>query len=1815
MTAVTEDVRYEQEILSTEQGRRSSQIREQACRLSERGDLHGAHALFIEAAESFDTDDPGAAAAAAWYDLGESFKKISFVHSIEDLREAERFLRLTIASPARQRAKLRLARSHDALGQTLRRFAQLDRDREERDRLFAEALQNLERACELAEPVGLEDAAGYHHNRGLALEQLERLPEAIDAFRTSLRHLDRADSLGLQAKPSLRPKCRLHLGQALLSRGRRTDLELVLQITKNLIDEGQPSPTAAAHLLAARALLAKGERYHEPAARHLAAVIPHDLPNEHDHELIDLLVEVGDTKTAVVAARQARVRALHERKGAMADHVADRCAEKAQRFAVREARIHVDEGRAIDAFLALENASGLRYYDAVKQYLWRPGSPAFAALTRRKVTNDTLAVQIDDFAARQAFLAAEHQPEALDLAIREHERILQVSSPTEAQALYYERMIAALQRARRHPSPRASLRAQAQELLTQGERLYRAMEAADPSFRRDVRALNEDCSAERLRAMLAEQPGFVLLRLHLSDRLIAASVWLDDDGLQGACASFPLPDRIGELLSLKEIPSREAPEVTTILESLDLSDVLPSRAPRRHVVVLPSSLAARIPWAAAGPRGATLLDRFDAISYLPILTPLQGRQPPRAPRNGTTTLLPGEALRKPTKFHGAAFSTALERETVLWDEQADVDAAWRAAQQSDVVVFYTHGHHGDLDGGIELAGGRLRYWELGSSWAGCERVELWACQTGVNVPTDWLTPPFVDEAFGLDIAFHRIGVRSTIGTLWSVPDAITAYIVRWYRHELHGGCDAPTALARAQRRWRDDLIPKVRRLLEHASGATLVEAMAAELDVNPDDLELDLELSDLATTPLSDQRQRFLDRLAHPKSWAGYRFVGVCERRPTEPWTEEVDRPLTAEEQAQVERFLHEAEQEEVPGGPYDALEAALVEAHQLADDASPTPEQAIRIARLYSDRWTSSHRHNVLRGLAWLHEALAVPDLGAAVRHALELEVAWLWLELARGELPHESLRPLYPASQVALARVEALLASHAEDPQARIMSTWVRVLRTAEEPESDSPYQHQVGLSTWSAALELPADTYGGLRAREAALTLVALDADITVEQASGVLDALQADVARDRIRLEDIFIIERLRLRAMELGDRFELPIEAPHQSVRSHRDLARHLDLMNARKLKGSPDDLALFKAALEDDVGALEGAFWGYPSDRSNCWISSGSPGLAWHRTIGAYSAAKLQQGLHDTAVHFVASIQMGADLRIGVLNARARMGGVAGEHVLGVSRLVRGRELLLQQLDDAAHLGDQTSNGVEPYERDPFLWPAARLHEISEEDFPLALTGWTLADSVRIWSSTPKICRTAAFAVERVVGGLDQAVAEDWSELERRLETELPDGLGPKHQHVLEAFVSCLQPSATLREVEDEIRSLAEHYAILGAFVGGAGELQMAAIWRHAGGLYQRVFGGQAGRALHAARALALIVGPCREDEPDFPTLASRATMFDILRSHLEDGLRAVLPSDATTDAPRQLLVLAPGPLRGAPWSALRGHERPLRETFSSISLLPHVGFERPPRLFPLRPVEPYTVCALGVDDDDPGATVIETLRRLRRVEATAEPTGPISSPTIVEVDVIDAHGPKLRDLRLYGSRCISTVNAATEGIELRGGRVYTVRNMSRTVLPQCACVELWAATGSQGEAGAIQAADRDAMPSLVRAFLQAGAAGVLDLAWPVPKLVKALVCEAFGLRRAFGDTPGVRALNEALLETQRLLHAWRVEQRRGGNLHATLAWLDEARRRRIEGLGADPELVVPLRVPASSRDADPELLVADVTGEIHLAAFRWWGT
>lgn len=136
------------------------------------------------------------------------------------------------------------------------------------------------------------------------------------------------------------------------------------------------------------------------------------------------------------------------------------------------------------------------------------------------------------------------------------------------------------------------------------------------------------------------------------------------------------------------------------------------------------------------------------------------------------------------------------------------------AGRADVISFYTHGRHAsDAGPSIDLADGALGVGQVADEWAGAERVELWACQSGVSLPLDWLTPVGVDEPFGLDFQLLRLGARSAIGTLWDVPEVVTAAIVRDYRRRLGESIAAPAALAAAQRWWLNEGSPALVALL------------------------------------------------------------------------------------------------------------------------------------------------------------------------------------------------------------------------------------------------------------------------------------------------------------------------------------------------------------------------------------------------------------------------------------------------------------------------------------------------------------------------------------------------------------------------------------------------------------------------------------------------------------------------------------------------------------------------------------------------------------------------------------------------------------------------------------------------------------------------------------------------------------------------------------------------------------------------------------------------------------------------------------------
>jgi CHAT domain-containing protein len=1822
---------YQRACDATPTGRRSRELRDHAQALARRGDPVAAHALFAEAAGLFSAEDKSEAAAACWYDLSESLCAVPVGAEPENLAEAERLLRRAVASPARQRDPLRLAQTHDALGRVLRRLA-APTDADHRSLEEAETAQrSAVRIAEAAGAIAWELLAGYLHNLGNLRVQRGEFDDAVRIFEAAEQRLREARShpvqqLRRQFMPPLGdvlPMVRLHLADALLRRG--GDRTRAHDLLRAAIDSGDARVGAQARLVIARELIGDRPSHFEAALAHLSAIDFWQLDDARQEAFVGLLLDAGGGEHALAVLRAAISQALQRRQTAMADHIADEAAAAAQRFAGLAARTHADRRAPVEAFLVLENTSGLRYHDAVTEFAWSPQDPVTQALHVGDQVLRSSAAMLDDLASRLSFVAPPEQRAIVrELSARHesaHGRVEDPRVPCGGE-LPVERALAlaggALRAALASPSVVVALREQAARLRDQHGVLHDEICRRDPRADPGQHRWNHGLDADGLRRLLDEVSGTVLLRVHLGAEFFAVAVWLEDGVVVGQTLRRPLSDDAQTQLDALvhrahghpaklAVPAAEPP-LDALLGALDLADVVPSAAVRR-LVILPSLFASLVPWPAVACGDAPLVERFDAIGQLPSLTPLAMRQAASPARTGTLLVAPGAATpARATHFHALAFEGEGATATRLEDARATVAATRSAAPGADVVAFFAHGRHVGADAGsLALADGDLVLHESGGAWWGCERVELWACETGVNVSLDRLTP-YVDEAFGTDIDFHRLGARSTIGSLWSVPDLVTALLVRKYRALVREGCGAAEALTRAQRWWISEVVPHVRERCRGVRRADLPRVLAGQLGVPVTDDDL---RAALGPVPLDDTlTDREIDETATawaaPRAWAGFRFVGVEERRPVGTQNPEATRPLVPAEREQLRSLL------DAPPAPrldVDVLQTgAIAEAVGAAGDVSAA--QAVAVARRFAERGAASPRHNLLRALAWLHEALARRIGTRDEMTRLRIEAAVCWLELARGDETQPILRAFGGVDAVFLARARMVL-SGLDGPEPTIVRAWLAHLAAPPEDAAAADQARRTALV--DAALGTPDDTFAGLRARSlVAELLLEQDRDRPVPPA--LVATLEAAAARAGEVPDARFLLWRIAnlLAALPRGERARAPV-APH--MLTHREILRGFRTAY-REPFVTLHGVAGVRAYASDAITRIEGTLWGFVGDPpGSFWSISGSPGTAWAAAVGEYLSGQVRS-IDDRgfAAHWLASIQMGADLRLGAHHAWSRLAlpeGVAQALDPSIAAWCRG--LLLQRLEDAARLRDESAppGAPRPHRGDPFALSSENLERVAAES-PSGLAAWDLAQPMVEGTDLARGARTAAFRAERTIAFFDDETAACCDHLtEARNAARVTAAVEPPP---LTAAIDWPRHARDLTEMEEAVRQLPLHRALLGVVIGGRGELLLALAATTTDGLVQRTFATEPGIGLRARDLLVhLLLG-----ESPVPAArragGERAAAWLELCELLGEPLRLAL---SALDRPDDfhLAVIAPGALRAVPWGALRVGDHALDEHVAAVVLLPSLTFGQTPAPFELSAAG--RICVLGAAAEDEsisfGERVLQSLRARERDTLAAEPTH-VTTRDVVERMVLERAGQRAGRVRLYGSGSPFARNATTEGLWLRGGRCLTPRNLSGTRLPHCACVELWAATGGLAAARAAREGDRDAYPALVWSFLAGGARAVVDQAWPVRDLVRALVAERFA--ELTEEMPSPRALADARHDVGQLLAEWSAQRAQFSSVRDALSWLDEARRDRARTEGRPASSVAALvGVGAGAGDAEEVgELIASCTSPEQLAAFRWWG-
>ncbi len=1808
---------YERQVESTAAGRRSLALRNQAHPFANRNQDDQALPLYKEAL-SILPDDDSAATCSARLDLGVCYLSCSGVDR-DNLAEARRLLERCLTSPIWRSDPKRVALSQDALGQAFRRLAAYARDKESRRQTEAAALKNMVEACLAVSrlgTIGWVKASCYHQNLGNLLQQLRRHDEAVKAYdegvrfaRAAFEHRHEpfvAHALSFR-HDDLLADALVNLAEGLVRRATKGDAERALRCAEEAGTRGDPVATVRAAIVTARAYLALG-RPAEAAAklRRLNSTV---LREEDIWGLLEAAEEAGAEDVVLAVAHRGIADALAERWYGLADHVAQNVDQRGQRYGLALAQAYARAGRAVDAFLALESVSGLSWYDRVTRY-YRPvpPDPLASAAGAIQHLHAQYARDLDAEAGRLAHLPRSGQTEMLaeiargivepDPDMVEARDRLDPAVRSVADRIALD-TAGRLRTAAAAASPVTAVRDEAQRHADERERLEGIMGARWPELAAKP-VWGREMDAGDLDAILDEEVGRVLVRVHLSNELFAVALWREEGVTRGRILQRPVV-RQPWVTRTHEVGG----SLDEALRALDLTEVLPDNA--QHVVLLPSLIAMRVPWAATGL--TPLVQRCTAISILPSLVALWGRQTSSDLRSGTLTVVPGAAAERSTRFHAVVLAADVPEEVRLTESNATSEQLRVRVAGADVVTFYAHGDGGPEaeDAGIFLADGLLEPMGAGMHWAGVERVELWACRSGVNLPTDWLTP-MVDDGFGLDVDLHYLGVRSTIGTLWDASDFVTACLVHRYRAELRGGALAPHALAAAQRWWLADAVPDIERRLatepeERAFGSFLADLGVPSTGVDttgsrlgPVDPDRPLSSGEVTSRIVS---------LRSAMSWAGYRFVGVAERRPTAHPS--VRTTLTDAERADLAAFL--LTEPPTPVGFDDAWDNWIAETRHDAG-APPDVQATVRVARLYADRRRSSPAHNLLRGLAWLHDALAHP-LPPEDRRGLQCEAAWMWTELAIGGCADEAALAFHQVPPGLLPRIEALLDDGVESAAIR---GWVEILRSS--PDGKPAAARRAFRSLQDRLGEPGLDPHARLRLWACAGELLLLGGPTS--EGVAVLEALELG---EQLAALDAVRTARWALFLSLCHDRLEHGGGASAAGGSSRGPVYRfsipHLpqrDVGRATQLIFFAIDVPHLRFNALDEANRarslIEEAFWGQPSDEQAVYHkTTGSPGRAWRGAGGAQLTSSAREPeAQGRAVHYLAWLQLSADLRVTSLGALGRLAAVLGDEDSPPSQLWHfrwARDCVVGALEDVVGLPG-LEPGFDPYESGN----TELRNRLVEEGGDHAL--WLLTHAVDDFWEQEFPARTAAMSAELQLRWLEEKIERVRSE-----HGGLPPDASAKARESEAMLDDALDPGLRVADIEKSLREVSPDEVILGLTVGVMGDILAFAVWNDGRQLQQRVYAGPAWSGLLARDAQMALSAPAESDYgPRSGDAPARERAWGQLVAILEPALRAVL-TDAV-HAERRLAVFAPGPLRAIPAAALPLAGAPLRQRFASVALLPDLRFGRSMLTEVVSATRPL-VCTFGEErvqgETAFGAAAITTLRRWFPPDVVTEPRKPVGTD-VVEVEAIDQGGPRAAVVRFYGVGSPAEMTPSSAGLRLGGDRTFSIQNMRHLTLGRCRAVELWAATSPMGEVWGVLHHGTDTLPPLVRGFLASGAHGVLDLAWPVHDLVKALVVEQFAILRERQNGPDSLLLGAAICMVGEVLERWRSMSAGFTDVRMALRSLDDFRRYSSNSSGLDPRAVVPFeplfQAPCVA------MSVSDLVGLLNrpsqLAAFRWWG-
>lgn len=1750
-------------------GRKTSALIERAKRLSRDGFRSQAMPLFMEAAELHAEDATDAIAASAFHALAVALDDLAGTGRRTALHEADRWFRRARASEERNRSALRRGTTLYSHAACLRHLAH-DAGPVNKEELVDEAERCLRAAASALEslgPLAIADLASCLYNLGNLLgEERNDFQAAASAYMDALRLTEAAfdfmtkvpetqEVLQRTAAKVRRQALPRYVAALARTRPPQAKVEAKRLAERHVAD---PDLELADEMVCVLAdlLLSSSRQVDFKAARQvLRQRRPDQLARTtagHAIRRASLLKRAGLRDEAMAFLQDAILAAWRRRQDAVTDNDSDQVTEEAQAISYVLAAMQLDKRDAVEAFLTLENNAGLRFNDSHVNAGYRPGTPQARYLYERWLANAELNSWLIQILEAARLGSDDDLVELLD-EISRHPPADLTDGMTSAggQAL--------LDLLRQIPRTSAGAQAFIEQKIRDASvispRALGALRSRDAAAR-DLWSVQWPLDPDGLAAVLAKHPGVVVLRLVGQDQhLMAITAWDNAGELHVRSANIPVTTKTRNSLFRATYVqgTSDLSEIDTAARTVDLAPALPAGRIRR-LVVLPSAWARLVPVAALAVGKVQLVDVADAIVQLPNLAPL------RQPRH-TDPLRQGElCVVGPNVAVGdLIFGARPPNGPLLLGEEATWLQVREAARRARTVALVAHGEHTPYEHPeLQLAGDDRLLPD--GAWRGTERVELWACSSGLSLPHDFFAT-HADEGFGLDYAFVHVGALSAIGTQWPVSELATALIARYYRSQLATGLDAPTALVAAQRWWRSTAVPAIVSAVAEDAEDGLARAIERLLGVVacPDLSAL------LAPIDAKVHIAETISRLKSCWSWAGFRFVG---------WDQGIEVPHVdlpdANERAEIDADLARPEPDAKRFA--DAIDAEIARRFEGVGPRGVTAADAREVALLFSLRWRDATESNLIRGLAWIHEALA--DQSVSVRDAqhLRLLAAWLWLDVAEGESPLS----VSGAAPTALRRTGELLTN---------LVAPLPNLAQAVIARRDWLEKSAVGALGGLPALAdhmltfLDFETVEAEDVELAALVSVWLVLHVSVarrisdprrSQLNGLLDRWTERLNRKNLSglaTAETASVARAALAGIE-------PTE-PIPDVPAWA-LAAWLQAASSAKgaaAGGRPVDMTRSVGAV---LGDVEAAVTGYKSDLpGEWWRGLAVPGEACRYTAGTYlESHRLQQG---ASPHVLACLQFQSDLMPSWCGALTRF--IAHVHAFdeGIAHIfseIRRLRHIDDTLRSAALIAHPGSDGFQ-------LDALTLMQRLVETGDP---TAWVLAGTTAPDEGPARATRTAAFAAVRYRHDLGLAVAARSESITAAL-TDKPENR--------KSALDWLRPLVSLEEHDSGFRSLQPGYGCVGVFATPMGTLGFVAAWNAGAGLEQSNASVSSVEILpHLARLL--MSGPGEAD-----ATAAFSAIDDVLREPLRELLGTALKGP-----PLHWSVLAPGPLRSLPWLGLHAGSKRIAEGVLSWAHVASIS-----KGAPLAPKGRPRVASLLTREPSEGSTVFtahveDALRRWRPVDLCVERAAP-NGRNIDEVLLLEPTAPTLDLFRVCSVGSPQAVSAVTAGFQLDRSRTFGVHNLIDTAWAHGARIELWTDHHSLDDMMLALGRGQDRLPGLVGPLLAGGAQSVLDLAWPIHDLVKALVLEQYAWQGG-----GVVSLRRAVESVRTLLTAWSKHAVHASSLLEALTMLETGRALLVERSGAPPVALARFTVPSG----DVQTFVRDVLDPVHLAAFRWWG-